>query len=174
MSALSLDEAMKHLNITSDDNADELQDVIDAAEAVIARKVGPLSATATTSRVEGCGRMALALPVVPVISLTSVTPTGGTAVTLADLNVSVRSGVVTGNVVPFCFFADTYTVVYQAGRASVPDDLLYGIKEMVRHMWRSQRGGSRRPGSEEQPQTPGFLIPFEVQAVIAPYELGFA
>lgn len=147
MSVLSVAQAKEHLNITSSDFDAELSGIIDACEDRIAADVGPLSPVATTSRVRGRS-WDLTLPVTPVISLTSVTPVGGTAMDVSTLYVEPKSGVLEFDSGFGYFPAYRYTVVYQAGRSSCPDNLLMAVKELVRLTWGgSQRGGSKRPGS---------------------------
>lgn len=178
MSVLTLQQAQTHLNMGAQ-HATELQSFIDAAEAAIAKRCGPLASTATTVRVDG-GGFALTLPTTPALSLTSVTPADGTALTLTDLYLNTGAGVVTYNS-GITFTARFYDVVYNAGRATVPDDLLMAIKELVRHMWQTQRGPTRRPGSQPSEATantvPGaaYMLPFRVSELIAPHlQHGFA
>jgi hypothetical protein len=180
MSVLELADALDHLNITSGSSSLEVQAFVDAAEAVIARHCGPLSSTATTVRVVG-GGCALVLPVLPAVSLTSVTPVDdGSPLTLGDLYLSTGAGLVTytsGASFPDRF----YDVVYSAGRTTCPDDLLMAVRELVRHMWQTQRGPTRRPGSQPSEGTantvPGaaYMLPFRVSELIAPHlQSGFA
>ena len=178
MSVLTLALAKTHLNITTSAQDTELQTFIDAAEAVVALRCGPLASTATTVRVDGCGGV-LVLPVTPAVSLTSVTPVGGSAVTLSDLYLDTAAGVVSYN--SGSFASGLYDVVYQAGRTTVPADLLMGVKELVRHLWETQRGPTRRPGSSSFDSTantvPGaaYLLPNRVSELIAPHvQPGFA
>lgn len=178
MSVLTLADAKTHLNIgASTSNDAELQTIIDAAEAAITQRVGPLEATATTSRVEGCGRT-LILPVTPVISLTSVTPVGGSALTLSDLYLYVERGTVEWATPGGWFVASRYTVVYQAGRAALPKDLLLAIKELVRHLWDPQRGGgSARFGSPPEDMLSNTLsdalvtFPINVEQLLLPHQV---
>src|SRR5881392_2778621 len=138
MTVLSLDEALDHLNMDSDAAAFELEPMIEAAEALIAQRVGPLESTTVTCTVASVGP-ALVLPIAPVVSLTSVTSLyDATTVDVSDLTVNLSSGVVTSNTFGSAFTATAgaYTVVYQAGRTTVPADLLLAIKEMVRHLWK--------------------------------------
>jgi hypothetical protein len=72
-------------------------------------------------------------------------------------------------------------VVYLAGRSTVPDDLLFAVKELVRHLWTTQRGGATRPGSQQSDAMsntlPGaaYVFPFRVEQLLAPHEQpGFA
>jgi hypothetical protein len=59
--------------------------------------------------------------------------------------------------------------------------LLMAVKELVRHMWQTQRGPTRRPGSQPSESAantvPGaaYLLPFRVSELIAPHlQPGFA
>src|SRR5574337_1315530 len=79
MSVILLDEAKDHLNIplevVSDDS--ELGRFIARAESAMAQRTGPLVGTPVTQRVPG-GEV-LVLRHRAVLSLTSITPVGGTA-----------------------------------------------------------------------------------------------
>lgn len=179
MAVLSLSDAKSYLNITASQDDAELTSFIAAAEAAIAKKCGPLEESTVTARVHG-GSDALSLPVTPAVSLTSVTPVGGTALTLSDLYLDTGSGLVTYDV-SGCFTSARYTVVYQAGRASCPDDLLHAVKALTKHMWETQRGGTSRPGgrgSDSYSNTlPGaaYAFPFRVEQLMAPHlQPGFA
>jgi len=179
MSAVTLAAAKSHLNIAVSTNDGELQGFIDSAEAAIARRVGPLASTATTARVRGCSD-ALVLPKSPAVSLTSVTPADGVALTLADLYLDTLAAVVTYDS-GAAFTARYYDVVYEAGRAECPDDLVLAVKELVRHLWSTQRGPTRRPGSTDSDSAsntiPGaaYIFPFRVEQLIAPHDQpGFA
>lgn len=181
MSTVTLAEVKAHLNIDSVAYDDELQTFIDAAEAVIVQRVGPLTATTVTARVNG-GDGGLILPVLPALSVTSVTPVGGAALTVGDLYLDSASALVT-YVSGSRFASTSYDVVYQAGRATLPADLKMAVLELVRHLWQTQRGSGARPGggplSDAAANTvPGaaYLLPFRVEALIAPHEtmVGFA
>lgn len=172
MSVLSLALAKTHLNITVSTYDAELQTVIDSAESMLGRLVGPLQATTKTSRVYPYGGCTLVLPTCPVVSLTSVTPYSGGALTLSDLHLNTDAGTITYNTGVGTFPAQWYDVVYSAGRSTCPDDLLLAVKELVRHLWTTQRGGTTRPGPaplEGQVAGAGYLMPYRVQELIAPH-----
>jgi hypothetical protein len=179
MSVLSLDDAKTHLNVTTSANDAELTSIIDAAEAAITARVGPLEPTVVTARVPGGS--SLVLPVIPAISLTSITPYGGTALTLdASYYLDVEAGTVT-YAMHYLFGYTYYDVVYVAGRTTCPPDLLLAVKELVRHLWKTQRGGMQLPGSQPSDALsttlPGsaYTFPIRVEQLIAPHErLGFA
>lgn len=191
MPVITLDEAKVHLNITGSTHDAELMGFIESAEGVIAKRCGPLGPTTKSVRVRGTSRgtgtgtyqrpsltdrTSLILPVCPAVSLTSVTPVGGTALTLADLYLSPNS-VVTFNL-GGSFGDASYDVVYVSGRATVPADLMHAVKELVKHLWvNSQRGGSgaRKPGSDAPASSAAYLMPYAVQSLIEPYmQPGFA
>lgn len=173
MSALSLQAAKDHLNITTNDHNGEVQSMIDSAEATLTELVGPLSPVEVTARVAGGGPQ-LVLPDSPAIALVSVTPYLGTALTLSDLWLETRTAIVTQNS-GAGFPVQHYTVVYSAGRANVPGDLMMAIKELVRHMWSTQRGATRRPGSSPSDSASNTLpgaahtLPFRVTELIGPH-----
>jgi hypothetical protein len=183
VSVLTLDEAKVHLNITADTYDAELVTIMDAAESVITARCGPLAPVAMTCRIGG-GR-ALVLPSPPVVSLTSVAPVGWDtyadiysdaytdAMPLAELYLDGAAGLVTQNM-GGVFSSAFYDVVYESGRVSVPDDLLLAVKELTRHLWStSQRGGSRRPGSEAMAANPAtYLLPYAVQSLLEPHMIG--
>jgi len=168
VSALSLDEAKAHLNITADVDDSELQAFIDAAERAIAHYTGPLEPTTRTIRVPG--GQALVLPV-PVISLTTVTPIlpGATALDLSGFDIDPISGVVT-NYTALPLSAREYIVTYVAGWSDVPDDLLLAVKVLLRHFWSSQRGGGQRPGRTPEPAAVPYALPYFVLTLIEPYQ----
>lgn len=168
MAALSLPDAKAYLDIDVATYDDEITAIIAAAEAMIAARVGPLEPTAVTRRLPG-GRGELVLPVTPVVELTSVTPYNGTALTLTALHLDLVTGEVTQDNMTG-FPATYYDVVYTAGRAACPSDLLYAVKEQVRYQWQPKRGPKARPTSEQDSapgQTRG-LAP-RVREMIAPH-----
>ena len=138
MSVLSLADAKSYLNITSDTEDAELQGFIDAAEAAVSARCGPLESVTVTERVRGETEM-LQVTTTPVISLTSVTPV------MFGVGVASSSLFCTENgqiecVYKLFFEARFYDVVYVAGRSSIPRDLYVSLKEVVRHLWLTQRG----------------------------------
>lgn len=146
MSVIALADAKDYLNIQTATADAELQRFIDAAEGAITQHCGPLAATSVTERIESNGGQQLLLRRSPVVSLTSVTPVGGTALDSARLYLWADAGVVEFADGATPFTSNRYDVAYTAGRDAVPPDLLMAVRETVRHLWETQRGGSRRPG----------------------------
>jgi hypothetical protein len=185
VAVIDVDAAKRYLNITTDQD-DELQGFVDAAVAAIEALVGPLEVTSDLTAVlrpDPCGYDGLILPVLPVDSLISVTPYAGSALDLAGFQVDKNAGLVTWAVGSAQrFSAQGYTVVYRAGRNPVPADLKLAVSEMVRHLWRTQRGsGVTRPGSAQSDNLsstlPGaaYALPIRVEQLLTPYMFpGFA
>lgn len=163
MSLLKLDDAKKHLNITANADDAELQRVIDAAEARLAVELGgPLAATSRTERLTG-GAAVLILKVAPAISLTTVTDAFGTELDTDDLYLDTATGLVTysdGR----GFGAPWYDVAYSAGHATAPANILQAVKELVRHLWKTQRGQLRVDA--EAGADLGFSLPRRVLELI--------
>lgn len=174
MPVLDLLAAKDYLKIEGHEYDDLLTDVIAAAQTAIEHRVGPLEpATAPTAvRVRGVSNY-LVLPTGVVAQLVSVTPLDGPPLNLSDL--SVDYGVISSKSAWFGY--SWYDVVYSAGRATCPPDLLMAVRELVRHLWRPQRGGAQRPGgqpSEAASNTlPGaaYLFPFRIEQLLEPYKL---
>lgn len=179
MSALQLSEAKAYLNIQGEGSDDKLQGTIDAAESAIAQRVGAISSTTIRRRIKPShSGYELVLPVTPALSLTSVTPYASSPLTPSDLYLNTSTGVVTYDAALIGFPALYYDVVYQAGRATVPSDLLEAIKILVEHMWQPQRGprsASSGDGSEPSARAaalqPGasHALPYRVTELIAPH-----
>lgn len=173
MTVLTLDDLTAHLNITGTAHDAELEDFIERAEALITQRVGPLEPTDVTRTVDRSGAT-LVLPVTPAISLTSIDSYAGSTIDVDGLTLD-PSGVVTIASGGSSLWEPSYTVTYVAGREECPADLLYAVIEQVRHMWKSQRGGSSRPGSAENAPSPRSLLAPEVEAALEPHlQHGFA
>lgn len=174
MSTVQLADVKAYMNITSATNDAELQLFLDVAETSIVNKCGPLISTAKTHRSRG-GKMVLTVPVTPVLTLTSVTPVNGTALDVTKLNAD-PTGVIeylTGGTFAPVF----HDVAYAAGRTAAPVDLVHAVKEHTRHLWESQQGSTRRPGSTSTPAQPAaaYAFTWKVNELIAPYlQGGFA
>jgi hypothetical protein len=176
-SVLTLADAKTHLDITVATFDTELQDTIDEAESLISQEVGPLASTAVTATfVPGNGAAELVLPVTPAISLTSVTPNVGSALTVGLLSVTPWGTVRYTTTGSFgLFYAAWYTVVYQAGRATVPDGVLRGIKLQTAHLWNSQRGaGGRQSATQESTGPSGAFAPGVLEAIKNFRQAGFS
>lgn len=171
---VSLADAKRHLNIPLGDSTsdEELRGFIEAATPVVEDVVGPVVARAYTE-VHASGSL-LVLGYSPVITLTSLVPvlTNGTTYEVADMDVDSEVGVVRR--LDGGRFCGPIRVVYRAGRVIVPANISQGAKEVIRHMWDTQRGHSgARPGfGEEEFVTTGsgFTVPRRVMELLAPHK----
>jgi hypothetical protein len=141
-----------------------LQGLIDTAESMVSQRVGPLvSASQSTITFGG---PSFVLPTTTT-AVTSATNLDGNAVT-TGFRIGV-GGVVTNS---SCSLG-TWTLVYTAGWVEMPAPIRTAVLELVRHLWRPQRGTSARPVDDSP--APGYLIPNRVRELLDPYALpGFA
>lgn len=175
---ITLDEAKPHLNIPPTEPVDdaEITAAISAVTFIVESKVGAVISRSVTESVVFCGK-AQALTVGPVLSLTSVTNVAsGQVVT----GFTVTPGAVLRMTDDSPLPAGRHTVVYTAGRTTVPENIKWAAKEILRHLWKTQRGGGLPlQGSEDEgfaATGAGFLIPYRAQAALEPHEQswGFA
>lgn len=161
MPAPTLEDAKAHLNITGSADDAELATYLGAARRAIERRTGPLEAEAFTQTYRSRGGDIL-VDHRPVQSLTSVTAsTGSLSFDIDSLSFDSRAGVVfrlDGGPI-----AGTFVLGYTAGLDAVNDNIHLAVLMVLRHMWNSKRGNSRRPTEDGsfQPQTgAGYSIPY--------------
>jgi len=173
VSVVLLDDVKVFLNISDPIRNEALQDAIDAAEAIIVKRLGFLGSTAYTDRVQG-GCYALTLPRAPINTVTSITGTSGATVTVADCYIRQGAGVIefdTGAT----FSERWYDVVYSVGYATTPDHLTLAVKELTKHLFKAQRGPTRPGSTAEDAPTASYLLPYRVQSLLdLETPLGFA
>ena len=178
---VSLADVKQQLNITTTTNDDELQAYIDAVTACIEAGCGPMAQRQVTEIIEGFD-LTLNLLQVPAISVTSVTSiyTAGVQWLAGVLFVDGDKGVVRRND-RGGFYGGPFTVVYTAGRTSVPAGVGLAARIIVQYLWETQRGTSRRsaPGGQADVQAfAGFSydIPTRAAALLGPFtsNAGFA
>jgi len=162
-------------NNTADDV--EIQDFIDAAQAVVQREVGPVVPTSFTETLAApVGRLVLSHR--PVISITSVTELG-TLLSPSAYRIDVNSGILErANGTGLGYWASLgsqadISVTYLAGQCGpVPANYRLATLELVAHLWRtSQMGRNRRvrgSGPEDDTQTVGlgFSLPNRVRELL--------
>lgn len=173
---LSLSQVKAHLNIDATDisNDDELRAMILAATDYAEGVVGPMSRRTVTETVDGRGRSAVLLSNAPAVTVSAVLVNG---VTVSDSGYSLdtEAGVlhrVDG------YTASTWTdgfrnveVTYTAGRTSIPAGLQHAVLELVRHLWETQRGVSRRVRSgDDYVPGAGYTFPNRVREALSRWE----
>lgn len=167
---VSLDDARNHLNFISRDNDEELRETIIVATGVIEDLVGPVLPQTTTEYHEGGGRHLIPLDH-RAVSITSVTQYPGGAIPASDgsnrgyrLLANQNLALVTGEY-PTRWHGRTITVTYEAGLGTtIPSTVRQATREMVRHLWDTQRGPRAPRTMEPESFYPGqsFTVPRRV------------
>ena len=172
MAILTLADAKAQLNITDSSSDAELQVYVDSVAAAIEHIVGPVETRSVTEVVDGYETLCLRQP--PVVSVTSVTsiypggPTWATGLLFLDGELGVvrridRAG----------FSFGPFTVVYQAGRGSVPPAINLAARIVLAHLWETQRGSRGRTGIGMTDVTPvpgfGYMMPNQALALLEPF-----
>lgn len=180
MTVLSVPDAKAHLQLTQPVENTLIQSYIDSAVAAIGELVGPLEPTAVTDRVRTANAGVLIVTTTPAISVTSITPIDGPALSLTGIDIDPAGVITADGAAPFTDRA--YDVVYQAGRATCPADLVMAVKELVRAQWTTSVNGGRGPAAQRSERAANTVkgaegtMPFEVSRLLAPHLLatGFA
>lgn len=146
MSVLSLTEAKLHLQFrtpyAASDEDVELQEFINASESRLALEVGPLAPVTVVEN--HTSKWPLFLRQRPVVSVTSVVEAGATL----DPSAYTLVGQTLERVFAFMSLREvTVTVTYVAGYTVLPAHIELANKELVRHLWATQRGTSGAAGA---------------------------
>lgn len=144
MSVPTLPDVKAQLNITTGTNDVLLNRYLNAALGAIEARVGPSSVQTFTEQVTSRS-FGINLKKRPLVSITSITAllNSYANLTAADVAFDSRAGTVwrrdQGPLV------GAWEVVYTAGYATFPDNYHLAVLVTVQHLWRTTRGGSRRP-----------------------------
>lgn len=160
----TLQEAKDFLNIEDSSDDAELAGFISGVTAVVEDVVGPVVPRPVTSIFYPTQERAIPLPVWPVISLTSgQLVRNGSPVDVTNMVID-RGALWMKNyaILP----VEPFTLTYQAGRATTPDNIKKGAQEILKLAWASQRNSD----------APAFLISYRAMAWLQPEatSLGFA
>jgi hypothetical protein len=143
--------------------------------------VGPIAEPASVTETHrGISSDVLVLRRMPVAALTAVSARYGattTALTLADYELDVSTGLV--RVASGARFAGTYTVTYTAGLATMPAAIRLAVLIVAEHLWQTQRGTApsalalQDPNGFDpnSPMGVGFAIPNRAEELLARYVL---
>lgn len=189
---ISLAEARASLRLPSGQTVDDedLRSLIASATPVMEDLCGPIIARAHTETYDGGARQ-LALIYNPVITVTSIIesygasyvrtltlqdPFAGTGFDSFGYTIDSVTGIVTrraaGIAVPFASGTRNIQVVYTAGRALLPANIVRATRRLVRFMWQQEMQGQRPNGSVPDAAastTPsGYLVPNAVKALCGP------
>lgn len=187
---VSLATAKGWLNDPDDTDDDEIRDVLDAATAIIEKRIGPVLPVTVTETLNARGDT-LQLGRAPVISVTDASewlgttqytlaaePTGDTTVDSYGYDTDLEHGILfrrrSGYAAPWVTGTRSVTVTYVAGRNPIPADIQMAAKELVRLLWETQRGtgtGRTIPGVEiDATEDTGGLRWYRVNQLLEPYQ----
>lgn len=179
---LTLDQVKKHLNMSvavGPDDA-ELEDFIQRSENAVTERIGVVKQPAApVVEYHAGGGRAIILKQRPVFDVTSVSVLG-TPVAEADRDTgadgwflgSERGAVLSHTA---AFPAGFVKVTYTPGWPDIPAGIELAALELLRHLWKTQRGSGVRPGSPQSDAAsntaPGDanLLPPRVAESLAPY-----
>lgn len=162
MSLLALADVKPHLKIDSNTDDTVLQAKLDAAEAFVSNQTngaGSLSVTSVTETVYGLREIALTKT--PVVSVTSATGEFAGAISLADVSIDLRAGVIRSKANGWVIFSDYYEVVYTTGYATaadLPNDLVEAVRLMTQHFYTPERGPKTRRDDGPDPYVRAMQI----------------
>jgi hypothetical protein len=177
---ISLDEVKAFLNITSTTNDEELREFV-AASTVAAEKYAQRKFVreSFTETHDGGGRLVV-LRHPRATSLTAISE-GGTSLSAGEYRLKFHGGAVervSGNAPSyFTRGVDNISVTYVAGVTG--DDLTlasHAVRQMVKHLWATQRGAKRPNTGDEWESGLGYTYPRRVMELLDPLSnsVGFA
>jgi hypothetical protein len=155
---ISLTDAKKHLNITTDDNDSEIMGWVAAITRLVENRVGTCIPTTYTENHFDVGRR-LILDHTPVLSVVSVVPYGrpyGISYVPGQLAVDENGYLDRLDGLPF--YPGAYRVTYRAGRPVIPANITAAVKIILQHLWQTQRGSASPAylGGDDTTVVPGF------------------
>ena len=167
LSPFSLQEAKDHLNIKSATTDTELLRFMDTATDMAERYINQIVARRTfIESLTGKGSTQLFLSHGPILNVTSVVENG---VTLDPSVYAIDNYQMLLRRTDYCqwsYITESIVVTYVAGYQLVPSGLVHHIKELLRHLWETQRGAIAVLGQKNDdgydPRT-GFSLPRRVR-----------
>lgn len=144
MSVPTLTDVKAQLNITGTSNDALLNIFLNSALKLVEARVGPSTVQSFTEQIT-VRAPAFNLSYRPLVSITTLTSLGNgwPTLTASMLNFDERSGSVWR--IDHGPLTGQYEVTYTAGWATFPDNYHLATLITVQHLWKSHRGGTRRP-----------------------------
>lgn len=166
---VTLADTKTFLNISGTQYDAELPGFITTASDMIESRIGPVVGAPTFDEFYDGGHGSTTQIVLrhsPVVAITTITeaytvswvktlqpqPLDGTSTDSSGYGytVDLQNGLITrraaGMVSPFAAGKRNIHVVYTAGYAAIPPELVTAGKILVKHLWEARRGGAKRPG----------------------------
>ncbi len=177
---ISLDEAKAFLNITSTTNDEELREFVRAATAAAEEYAQRVFVRTTVTETHDGGGTLIVLRQPRATSITSVSDNGSTLST-GDYRLKFHGGAVErlANGFPLAFTAGANTVSVTYVADCTGRDLtvaIHAIKQMVKHLWKTQRGAKQPQTGDEWESGAGYSYPRRVVELLDPLSnsIGFA
>lgn len=176
----SVFDAKRHLNLslTSTVYDEELYEFTCVAAEIIESKVGSIAVrTVTDERHTGGGSLWLRHPPVLAVTAINLLSDGSSAYPVANVVTSYGGRVERSDGQPF--ETGPFLVTYQCGRPIVPHHLQHASKELISHLWDTQRGNTvvgqaAAPGESETFSVQGraYTVPRRVLELLQPKRRG--
>jgi len=167
LSPFSLQEAKDHLNISSSKTDVEMLRFMDTATDMAERYINRTIARRTfVESLTGNGSTQLFLNHGPILNVISVVENG---VTLDPSTYAIDNHAMLIRRTDYCqwsYITESIVVTYVAGYQLVPAGLVHHIKELLRHLWETQRGAisvMNQKGDDGYDPRTGFSFPRRVR-----------
>lgn len=178
----TLAQLKAHLGGLQHASDEQLAAVLDTALDIAERYAGRIWAARLVQETYDGDRAALALSSTPVQSIETVVESGATLAASGwtlDQNAGVLYRGTSTSAGEWACGRQNVVVTYVAGPSVVPPTVRHAVLELARHLWDTQRGGSKLPrqtgaGDEWDPRS-GFSIPRRVAELLDSHRApGFA
>lgn len=144
MAVPTLPDVKAQLKITGGDQDELLNAYLKAALRLVEARVGPSTIKTFTEQVTGHGG-GLNLSYRPITEITTITALrdGYVAPAVTGLKFDARAGTVWAY--DNTTLVGSWEITYKAGWATFPDNYFLATLVTVQHLWKTTRGGGRRP-----------------------------
>ena len=176
---VSLADAKAHLGKSVTASDEELRAMVRTASEAAEVITGRVWRQRTVVETHTGGTSVLSLRRTPVQSVTSVTVNGSATTSWAlDADAGLLYAGSTAGAGRWGPGLLNVVVTYVAGPAVVPDMVLQGVKELIRHLWATQRGAAplnarqqqATGGADDVDPRLGYALPRRVEQLWAPFE----
>ena len=165
---ITLAEAKTHLNIRDSSTDAELTTFVTVSSDLVEEKANRTWRDTSVVEYHTGGTNELLLYRSPVKTITSIVDQG-TTIPSTEYRLIPETGRVIRNYVPFVGLAGEVVVTYTAGITTVPELVKHATREVLRHLWQTQRGsqGGRSPlAGDDYVASSGFSVPNRVAELI--------
>lgn len=168
MALLTRSELKAELGIADTDSDTQLDRYVASAIEIVESICGPAETRACTDVVDVTGDM-IALNTTPVKEVTSITGDRVGALVVSDFHLKGDSGVLARKKSVTALPWDTYTVVYNAGRASVPSAMKDAAIIIASWQWRNRKVTPARGTQADGVMMGGYFVPNAAAQAMEPH-----